>query len=357
MKVTVGVLNVKTNFYAVNWKALKSLIEPLIHILLWLLFFTAVNVDWTEPWFDSSLRNNSPAPLSAIFFPVYFYAHGFWIMPKFFKKTRWLQYILWSSLLFIIPESIRSLISLVAHPPLSAPQFIQEMTSRESLLFGSPSVAWFGFSLSFLYRLIKDSILNERRINALQMTKTQSELDQLKAQINPHFLFNSLNALDGLISGENKDAKTFLSNLTKIHRFYLKNAQQDLVPLSEEWQALNHYIDLIRVRYGNAYQFEMEINESQLKEYYLPPATLQFIVENVVKHNVGTPIDPLYTEIKVENDQVLIRNPIRPKSGPVEKINIGLENIEKRVELLLGKKISYEINTHFAVSVPLIKIQ
>ena len=132
-------------------------VEGTLHLLFWVFIFSAVNVDWQENWFDPSLRPNTPAPLSVVLFPLMFYAHAYWAMPKFFDDTgKWIFYGISLLLIFAAPEIVRSIIySISFEQPLAA-----QIIGSDSLIFAQPSAAWLAFIFSFLYRLVVDRVFS-----------------------------------------------------------------------------------------------------------------------------------------------------------------------------------------------------
>ncbi len=142
-------------------KMLKSEIEISFHLIFWLFILSALNVDWTANWFDSSLRPNTPAPLSVIAFALFFYVNTFLLLPKYFSISRWKKYFAYAIVLFILPELIRVVIYGWTISNLS---FESELFSRDSLLFASPSPFFISINASFIYRLTKDRLLTRKQI-------------------------------------------------------------------------------------------------------------------------------------------------------------------------------------------------
>lgn len=142
----------------------KLNIEAVIHLLFWLFIFSAVNVHWTTDWFDKTIRPNTPAPLSALIFPVMFYAHALWAIPKFLNREKWQLYLLSFLLIFMVPEFLRSALLAFFREEVA---FWAELTSRDSLLFGEPNVFWLALSFSFAYRFSKDWFIRQRQIEKL----------------------------------------------------------------------------------------------------------------------------------------------------------------------------------------------
>lgn len=139
---------------------IKKNLETIIHILFWLWYFASINVNWTSDWFDRSLRPNTPAALSVILFPVLFYVHAFWIIPKFLNREKWIWYILGFIAVFILPEIIRSGLMSSLQKGIT---FSEEIFSRDSLIFGAPSVFWMALMASFGYRFTKHWFTNQNK--------------------------------------------------------------------------------------------------------------------------------------------------------------------------------------------------
>ncbi|MEM6966677.1 MAG: AraC family transcriptional regulator [Bacteroidota bacterium] len=158
---------------------MKKNLETIVHLLFWLWYFTAINVDWTSDWFDRSLRTNTPAPLSVILFPILFYVHTFWIIPKFLKKEKWMWYTLGFIGVFILPEIIRS--GLMSW--LGERTFSEEILSRDSLIFGAPSVFWVTLVASFGYRFTKDWFAQQRKAKVAESLPNNASPKMAKAVV------------------------------------------------------------------------------------------------------------------------------------------------------------------------------
>jgi Histidine kinase len=190
---------------------------------------------------------------------------------------------------------------------------------------------------------------------ALKRENLQSQLESLKAQVNPHFLFNSLNSLSSLIGEDSVKAEKFLDELSKVYRYLLRNNEDDLTPLFHEMQFIQSYYHLLKTRYGDSLLLHTQIDEQYLS-YQVPPLTLQMLIENAVKHNVMMKDLPLKISIHTQNDKLVISNNLQRKVRKVSSNRIGLGNIAKKYKLLKQEEISVkEENGHFEVTIPLIK--
>jgi AraC-like DNA-binding protein len=139
-------------------------IEWIIHVLFWAFIVLSVNVEWTANWFDISLRPKTPAPLSVIIFPFMFYANAIWAIPKYLSKRKWIRYGLACFLIFITPELVRLLSIYLLTPDFD---FTHQLNSRDSLVFGKPSVVSLAFFASFIYRFTKDWFVKQSMIEQL----------------------------------------------------------------------------------------------------------------------------------------------------------------------------------------------
>lgn len=186
--------------------------------------------------------------------------------------------------------------------------------------------------------------------------KAQAEVKLLKAQIDPHFLFNNLNILSSLIKKDSDQADVFVTRFSNLYRYMLSHGNKDFVTLSEEIKFLEDYVFLLKNRFGNAYEVKQKITKEQAEGYVILPTALQGLVENAVKHNQGSRNEPLIIEMWIEEEQLIATNPIRPKMTKSPSTGTGLENLNSRYQLLAGKTVKIEENKDwFIVKIPLIK--
>ncbi len=210
--------------------------------------------------------------------------------------------------------------------------------------------AWEG---SYIYELWIKSM---REKEMLQKMNLQSEFDALKSQVNPHFLFNSLNSLSSLIHENPEDAEKFLDEMSKVYRYILKNNEESIIDLGTELKFLNSYYHLLKTRYNEGFSVNIDVDEGT-RECLIPPLTLQLLLENAVKHNVIMKEEPLHIFIKTEEgERLTVRNNLQKKSTKVQSNKVGLANIVSKYRLLgQDEVIISETATDFIVSIPLIK--
>ncbi len=207
----------------------------------------------------------------------------------------------------------------------------------------------------FIARILRYQILHQEDLlenERLKQQNLQKELTALKNQINPHFLFNSLNSLNSIIR-DNKEATTFVNKLSFMYRYILQSGDKDLVSLKEELKFLDSYIHLIKTRYRDRFMIEIAIEDMHLQKE-VPPLALQLLVENAVKHNEISEDNPLKVKVFSEGETICIENIIRPRTSFVDSTGNGLMNLDKRYFLLKKQHISISnANNAFRVTLPL----
>lgn len=189
----------------------------------------------------------------------------------------------------------------------------------------------------------------------LKKENLQSQLESLKAQVNPHFLFNSINSISSLLHEDVSKAERFLDEMSKVYRYLLRNNEDNLTTLSAELQFIQSYYHLLNTRYGESLVLQTKIDGNYLS-HQLPPLTLQMLVENAVKHNTMMKHQPLRILIATgANDNLIVSNNLQRKIGSVPSNKVGLSNIAKKYELLKQRQIVVqEKDGEFYVSIPLI---
>ncbi len=187
--------------------------------------------------------------------------------------------------------------------------------------------------------------------------KTESinaQLLNLKSQLNPHFLFNNLSVLTSLVYKDQDKAAEFINELSKVYRYVLDNKNVELVSLQEELSFLERYIYLLKIRFADNIEFLIKIDKNTEKGH-LPPMCLQMLVENSIQHNETSQTKPLKISIYTEGNQLIIENPIQPRSDKIESSKTGLNNIQSRYAFFTEKKIEIiHDDKVFKVILPLI---
>lgn len=209
----------------------------------------------------------------------------------------------------------------------------------------------FFISRGFLSRAKAEAIKSEK----LQTEKYRSEVRLLRDQLNPHFLFNSLNVLTNLVYEDADKSADYIRNLSRFYRYVLEVQQEDLIPLSRELKFTTDYLHLQQERFGTE-ALQLEVTVEPRETEMLPPLALQLLVENALKHNRASAKEPLLIELKESEGYLEVCNNLQVRSAEAEHLGIGLSNLIRRYELLDQKTIEIkETSSHFSVKIPLIR--
>jgi ligand-binding sensor domain-containing protein len=206
---------------------------------------------------------------------------------------------------------------------------------------------------AYMYIMMRER--NLRKVSSLQRERMVFEYEHLKSQVNPHFLFNSLNTLANLIDENSNAAIDYTVRLSDLYRNMLSYRDKDLILLTEEWEILENYLYIQKSRFGDALKLEVTMPEGIKHSRKIVPLALQLLVENAIKHNVVSKAKPLTIKIVATDNSITISNPVQPKLSKEKGAGLGLMNIRKRYNLLSKKQIYFgAINNEFVVKLPLI---
>ncbi len=182
----------------------------------------------------------------------------------------------------------------------------------------------------------------------------EAKYEMLKTQINPHFLFNSLNSLTTLVE-ENDAAVEYIQNLSEFLRYMLKSRDRQLVLVREEIAILNKYVDLQRSRFKANLNIEIDVNE-KFYHYSTPPLVLQMLIENCIKHNIISKEKPLHISVRAEKGWLSVENNLQ-KKNEIYSTGQGLRNISERYSFFTPQQVKiHETNSTFKVSIPLLEV-
>jgi sensor histidine kinase YesM len=197
----------------------------------------------------------------------------------------------------------------------------------------------------------------EQEKEELLRVNLQSQFDSLKQQVNPHFLFNSINSVSSLIDKDPQNAKKYLTEMSKVYRYLLRTNEEELTSLHTELQFLDSYFHLLKTRFGAGLHLNISVDET-FKNYFLPALTLQLLIENAVKHNVIDKSRPLTIYISTkENGWLCVKNNLQKRMNVIPSTQVGLANIMAKYKLLNQPEVIVEETTkEFTVLLPLIEI-
>ena len=199
--------------------------------------------------------------------------------------------------------------------------------------------------------VLKNKVAEAERVTAM------ARLHNLQLQVSPHFFFNNLSVLYSLISTDPSSARDFVLALAKMYRYILNGMKHELVPVEEELLLVIEYIKLLRIRHGQSMQVILP-EESQIpQDAYVPPASIQHLIENAVKHNAMTATAPLIIRISLDGGRVTVVNNRSPLAGELPHSCTGLANLREQLKLFGVEDIERnETAKSFSISFPLIKL-
>lgn len=204
----------------------------------------------------------------------------------------------------------------------------------------------------YFFRQWKQSLLLAEK---LKKETVEAQLESLKNQVNPHFLFNSLNVLSNLVHKDADRAEEFIDQFASVYRYVLNIQDKTAVTLGEELKFIDSYVFLQKIRFQNGFDIEIDIAK-ECHDHYLVPLSLQMMVENAIKHNVVAAQDPLLVKIYLDADRIFVVNKINLRSDENQSIGMGLNNLRQRYFLLSGIMPEFEKKDgNFVASIPLLK--
>lgn len=242
---------------------------------------------------------------------------------------------------------------------------IQKVTTTEAFFSGKYNfINWFMVNVALLISAflhaksfmeeLKRSSKKEVVEQKLIAKSANAQFESLKNQLDPHFLFNSLNVLSSLIDENPSQAQKFTSSMSKIYRYVLEQKDKELVTIEDEIEFAKTYCGLLKTRFEDSVNFIFDVKEVDLRRFVVP-LSLQLLLENCIKHNLATSSKPLLIRIFTEGDTLCIENNLQIREQIKESAGIGLANIVQRYSLLTKKNVFIERSEdHFKVKLPIL---
>ena len=248
-------------------------------------------------------------------------------------------------------QSINLLFDVCTLPNVTHPTLVQGLGAAYTASFfilGIYETIWY-------YSRLKKSIQEQERV---KVAHVHSQLDGLRNQVNPHFLFNSLNTLNHIVEYEDKAvAKNFIGQLSKVYRYILDSREEPTIILEEELAFVHAYVAIQKERFLENLKVSIDVPQQYIHKKIIP-LSLQLLIENAIKHNIISTKKPLSISITIDEEKELIKviNTLQKKSNVMHSTKVGLENITKRYELLSEEKsvTIQELKDTFQVSLPLL---
>jgi sensor histidine kinase YesM len=213
--------------------------------------------------------------------------------------------------------------------------------------------------ISLAYEILfmkKEQELDSKIVDQLDYERQHAELYNLKNELDPHFIFNSLNSLLPLILTDSAKAETFTTKLAQVYKYFLLNKDRELISLSEEMRFIEDYFFLLQIRHENKLRLQLEQNGIAFNKLLILPFALQVLVENAIKHNYFSEQQPLTITIALSPDYIRVSNPVTNRTIESDSTNIGLKNLSARYILVCHKDIDIDESENvFSVNLPSIK--
>jgi hypothetical protein len=203
--------------------------------------------------------------------------------------------------------------------------------------------------------LVREWESDRQRGERLQRQNVEAELLALRSEVNPHTLFNNLNALSHLVEQGHPRASAFVGALAGSYRYLLRTGSKRLVPLADELALLDQFLSLATIRYADGLRLQVEVDGRAAERWQIPPVVLPELLENAVKHNEFTTDNPLQIEIRLEGDRLTVSHDKRPRRTAATSTGVGLENLAQRFRLTTGVAARWgETGGRFVVMLPLV---
>lgn len=300
----------------------------------------------TDSTVSDILINSSITFLFSLF--IWFY--NIYSLPKFTSKGNTKSFLNWKLFLSVILGIVIMVILVIAHQEL-----FQVSKMDAPIMFELRGVLINLIVYMFLHLLFQNYQTQQMRVELERTISVNlgAQYELLKQQVNPHFLFNSLNTLKSMVEMQDPQSTEFILKLSDFYRFTLESRKLDLIPLREELQILESYTYLLKARFEEGFIMINEI-ETKYHDAAIPPFTLQLLIENCIKHNIVSLEKPLEIKLYNEGDFLVVQNQIQLKRG-VLSTGVGLDNINQRFSHLIHKEIEIDKNeTIFKVKIPII---
>lgn len=278
---------------------------------------------------------------------------------KYIYRTRWLCNHFMARILFeFVALSVLAVVFvLIGSLPFkfnsNLSEYMHSMLYLEGIM---PAILMNVFTITIIEFFVQNRQSKEREIEfeRLQTDHLKMQYQQLKGQINPHFLFNSLNAMVSLINKDPHRATIYTKKLSEVYRYVLTHDLEDTVKVSDEIEFIRNYIAILEIRFEKGLQVEVDMcrQDAQRK---ISPMALQVLVENAVKHNVVSTSKPLHVVISSDAEYLTVSNNISPRSRVEMSTGIGLKNLSGKCRIITGRDIVIEnTDLQFIVKIPLL---
>lgn len=285
----------------------------------------------------------------------------FWLNLEFKSITissKTIYFNTWKSkiILNIIGFFVVSLLLEIIHRVIVTPLIPGIDPGVRPFMLGNILVQIFAVLGSYIYELIFENHQMAMKNTDLQKQNADARYEALKNQLNPHFLFNSFNTLNSLITESREKATEFVNNMSDVYRYVLQSSKKDITTVGEELIFLDSYTDMLLKRHNGKLAIDIDVKPAD-KDFLIVPMALQILVENAVKHNVISADQPLHINIYSQDGLIVVQNDLQRRRTAETSSGIGLFTLNKRYEYLSGKSIiikEEKIDNIFTVKIPML---
>jgi sensor histidine kinase YesM len=343
------------------------------HLLFWLFWWIFFGILYSYTAKVSLLPSVERLPVSLLDALVFLIPHMFlsyslmyYVIPKFVFSGRYLEAGILVLFFFLVTASLSALIGTyilrMIRVAIFGPRYNYTFypTYLLSLLAGLRGAITIG-GLAAAIKLMKHWYAKEQRNLQLQRENTEAGLRLLKAQIHPHFLFNTLNNIYSFTQNTSTEASGMITRLSSLLRYTLYEGNQPLVPLEKELQMVQDYIDIEKIRYGNQMELHIDLPE-RTSNYYIAPLLLLPLVENCFKHGASQMLEQPWVHLQatIVNDQLhvkLLNGKVNEEKGGAPAPGIGISNVKERLSLLYPGKHELHISSEEEVFIVNLKVE
>lgn len=324
---------------------------PILGFLIPIVFFGMPfepnNLDFYLKWFKSAIYVIANWTLAR--YLIIFFRKRFPNERQIVKRISWISLLYFISSNLITGVCLTLLLNLIKLGTNASPTLLESNIATITIFITISSI----YESIYFFKKWKLSIVQNE---ALKKEIMQAQINSLRAQVNPHFLFNSLNALTNLIHNDPDTAVKFTEKLSQTYRYILQMNNTELIHLKDELKFLQAYQYLNKVRYGESIHFDISIDEAAKKKL-ITPLALQMLVENAIKHNIVSKTAPLKIKIYNENGSIIVKNNYQIKKQNIVSTKTGLANIKRRYAFISDKEVDViQTNDDYIVIVPLIEM-
>lgn len=330
---------------------------------MWVLFVIAIGILLSFFHNGSKLFSSFSFFIKTTSLP---WSYGFAFMfgnksiDSYIKKLNWTKNLKKANIISLLMFIIYGIIVCITVPYIFD-QFVYRMTDRDLVIdVFVKTVIGISLDMTFISIFYSTYLTKywKKSIEANEELKRENLLakyEALKNQVNPHFLFNSLNTLSGLVEQKPELATDFIKKLSDIYRYVLEQNEKELVSINDELKFVEDYIFLSQMRFGKGLIFKSCLIKNQ--NFQVAPLGIQMVVENAIKHNIISDDMPLKIEMESENGFIVVKNNLQKKKTIISgKEPLGLENLKKRYVYLSGVAVEViESNGKFIVKLPIIE--